>query len=156
MPLKKDLLDLFTKLNLKKPEDNKNSDQNFIKKDDIPDPEKIKPNTKNNIKPKNNQTRDLDKEVGGLEDEEKKEISSEDVWDNRSEEVDKMGSTQVFNTSGMKSVVWKKKQKRLKKANTQDGFEGMSYVDRVKNLREDRSGANHSHKEGGGGGFSRF
>jgi hypothetical protein len=69
---------------------------------------------KNLIFPKQNQVRTLDNEVGGLEAKEDKGISSKDVWDDRSEEVDKMGSTDTFNTSGMRSVVWNAKKNRLK------------------------------------------
>ncbi len=69
---------------------------------------------KNLIFPKQNQVRTLDNEVGGLEQEKDKGISSKDVWDDRSEEVDKMGSTDTFNTTGMRSVVWNAKKNRLK------------------------------------------
>ena len=69
---------------------------------------------KNLIFPKQNQVRTLDNEVGGLEQEEDKGISHKDVWDDRSEEVDKMGSTDTFNTTGMRSVVWNAKKNRLK------------------------------------------
>ncbi len=69
---------------------------------------------KNLIFPKQNQVRTLDNEVGGLEQEEDKGISNKDVWDDRSEEVDKMGSTDTFNTTGMRSVVWNAKKNRLK------------------------------------------
>jgi hypothetical protein len=64
-----------------------------------------------------NQQRNLDRENGGIETEEQKELSgkeNKDVWDDRSEEVDKMGSTDTFNTTGMKSVVWKAKKERIK------------------------------------------
>lgn len=115
----------------KEDEDGEDSDQNFIKKDgeekkledhlrefveeENSEVQDIISELKNIIFPKNNQQRNLARETGGLEAEEKKEISAKDVWDDRSEEVDKMGSTDSFNTSGMKSVVWKQKRDRLAK-----------------------------------------
>ena len=118
---------------------------------------------KNFIFPKNNQQRTLDHEVGGLEEEEQKESSEKDVWDDRSEEVDKMGSTNTFNTTGMKSVVWKQKRARLAaKKHAEQGAEAAGvtmatkakqggYVDQLKNLRLDRSSINDDR----GGGASR-
>jgi hypothetical protein len=105
--------------------------------------------------PKSNKRRDLDLEVGGLEAEEQKKSDEKDVWDDRSEEVDKMGSTDTFNTTGMKSVVWKQKRARLAaKKHAKEGaevgvaaategsqnFNNMGYVARLKNMRQDRSG----------------
>jgi len=107
------------------------------------------------IFPKSNKRRDLDLEVGGLEAKEQKKSDEKDVWDDRSEEVDKMGSTDTFNTTGMKSVVWKQKRARLvakkhaKKgaeagaeaaAQGDQDFNNMGYVARLKNMRQDRSG----------------
>lgn len=129
---------------------------------------------KNLIFPKNNQQRNLTRETGGLESEEKKEISTKDAWDDRSEEVDKMGSTDTFNTTGMKSVVWKQKRDRLRakkeakeqlrdaaeagaamaskkqrnSLTSQAGDSQTGYAERLKNLRQDRSGIN----DGKGGG----
>lgn len=161
MAIPDNIKEIFNKIKLEiKDEDD---DQRFIKKDDLNNDitnnneitEKIA--KKNNIFPKNNQVRNLDIEVGGLEAKERKQTSSEDVWDDRSEEVDEMGSTNIFETTGMRSVVWKKKKKRLKKEKQQeDSFDSMSYTDRLKNLRQDRSGAFSSHKQNGGGGFIRF
>ena len=66
-----------------------------------------------------------------------------------------MGSTDTFNTTGMKSVVWKQKRARLvakkhaKKgaeagaeaaAQGDQDFNNMGYVARLKNMRQDRSG----------------
>ena len=163
-------------------EDKKDADEdepNFIKKDD---PEKkqesemqeasdevaiaIKTNL---IKPINNQQRNLDREVGGLEEEEQKESSEKDVWDDRSEEVDKMGSTDVFNTTGMRSVIWKQKQNRLiakkfhdagvdattvkalKNGKTKvqgSSFDDMGYVEKLKHLKQDRSHENNNGRSG--------
>lgn len=157
--------------------DEEDDDQNFIKKDEPQvglqaDLQEVIADFKENqnlIKPKNNQQRNLDRETGGLEeDEDKKEESEKDVWDDRSEEVDKMGSTDTFNTTSMKSVVWKQKQNRLKakklheagadsatvsavkngKVKSGSSFDDMGYVQRLKNLKQD-----HSHENNGGRGI---
>lgn len=129
---------IFTKLKLEK-RDEEDSDQNFIKKDE--DNIENVEDQQSNIKPKNNQTRTLDKEVGGLEEEQKKEISSEDIWDDRSEEVDEMGSTNVFNGSGMKSVVWKQKRNRLKQEKLEEMIEAheQSHVQRLENNKNNNN-----------------
>lgn len=101
-------------------------DERFIKKDskeeqksDIEnavqeaESEGIFKKIKKDIFPKANQQRNLDNETGGVEEEKDSGKSEDDIWDDRSEEVDKMGSTDVFNSSGMRSVVWKKKKERL-------------------------------------------
>lgn len=62
--------------------------------------------------PKNNQQRNLSRETGGLEAEEDKGISEQDVWDERTDEVQKMGSKSVFNSTGMRSVINKMKKNR--------------------------------------------
>ncbi|MBM5782643.1 MAG: hypothetical protein FJ368_04395 [Pelagibacterales bacterium] len=106
-------------------------DQNFIKKDESFQQEeqteeqvkneisnndkvqKVIANLKKVIFPKNNQQRNLSKEVGGLETKKSNSLSSEDIWDNRSEEVDKMGSTDNFNTSEGRSFLWWKKRQKV-------------------------------------------
>jgi hypothetical protein len=99
-------------------------DEKFIRKDEPEEEKDVKlgeevqniiSKLKNFIFPENKQIRTLDNEVGGLEAEEQKATSSVDVWDERSNEVDQMGTdhAKVFNSSGMKSVVWKKKKERL-------------------------------------------
>jgi hypothetical protein len=165
------------------------SDQNFIKLEDrltevvseeTSEVQSLVGKLKNIIFPAKKQQRDLDKEVGGLEAEEGKEVFGKDVWDDRSEEVDKMGSTDTFNTTGMKSVVWKQKRDRLTKKkhekehvknaaeaavmtnqNPQKGgisslgtqgqssFDNMSFTQRLKNLRQERS--NDGNNNGGSG-----
>jgi len=99
------------------------------------------------IFPKNNKRRDLDLEVGGLEMKKQKESNEKDIWDDRSEEVDKMGSTDTFNTTGMRSAIWQQKRARLAaKKHSKEGAEGtqnfnnMGYVARLKNMKQDRSG----------------
>lgn len=144
-------------------------DQNFIKKDDAQEggsKESLIEKLKNIIFPKSHKQRDLDRETGGLEAEESKKISQEDiedVWDNRSEEVDKMGSTDVFNSTGNRSVLWRKKKEKmdmikdamaaaamvgskLKGSSSIDSKDvgperKMSHLERLKNLRLDRSTA---------------
>ena len=149
--------------------DEEDDDQNFIKKDDLQEAITDFKKNQNLIKPKNNQQRNLDRETGGLEeDEEKKEESEKDVWDDRSEEVDKMGATDTFNTASMKSVVWEQKQNRLEakklheagadsatvsavkngKVKSSSSFDDMGYVQRLKNLKQD-----HSHENNGGRGI---
>ncbi len=99
-------------------------DEKFIRKDEPEEEKDVKlgeevqniiGKLKNFIFPENKQVRTLDNEVGGLEAEEQKATSSVDIWDERSNEVDQMGTdhAKVFNSSGMKSVVWKKKKERL-------------------------------------------
>ena len=76
---------------------------------------------------------------------------------------EKMGSTDVFNTSGMRSVIWKKKREKMAakhamdaasavgvklkgKVTVQDGIAvvpSQGYVARLKNLRQDHSGLNN-------------
>ncbi len=162
----------------KKPASDEDDDQNFIKKDSKEAKEDIVTKAeeelqgvvddlkkmKDQIRPASNQQRNLDREVGGLEEGEQKENSEKDVWDDRSEEVDKMGSTDTFNTTGMKSVVWKQKQNRLKakklheqgvdaaaahghkgKGEAQQleglglGVQKQSFTQRVQQLKQDRS-----------------
>lgn len=166
---------LISKNSEKKDDD----DQNFIKKDSQESQEtkfsKVKQSNQTrevieklknpiSIFPKNNQQRNLDNEIGGLESEEKKETSSEDVWDNRSEEVDKMGSIDTFNSTGIRSVIAKRKRERLELTqkiaagkpltNTEkksESSENQSHLTRLKNLRQDRS--HEGNKNGGSRGF---
>lgn len=100
-------------------EDAQDSDQNFIKKDNhfenvtqSKEVQEVIDRLKNAIIPKNNKKRDLDLEVGGLEAQETKEEMKDDFWDERSEEINDMAAD-VFNSTSMKSLVWKKKKERL-------------------------------------------
>ena len=70
---------------------------------------------KNNIIPISNQQRNLDREEGGLENEENEsEIASIDEWDNRGEEVIKMAESNLINNStGKKAMLWNLKRKKL-------------------------------------------
>jgi len=114
--------------------------------------------------------RDLDIETGGVEggikgttDVKEMEQAIKDVWDGRSEEVDKM-AVNVFETSGMRSVVDRKKKERLAaikhakdmkknpEAASKDDVKGdkksevpekMSFLKKISKMKEDRS-----HEEG--------
>jgi hypothetical protein len=70
---------------------------------------------KNNIRPINNQQRNLDREDGGLENgENESEIASIDAWDNRFEEIAEMAESHpINNSSGKKSMLWDLKRKKL-------------------------------------------
>ena len=70
---------------------------------------------KNNIIPMSNQQRNLDREEGGLENEENEsEIASIDAWDNRFEEIAEMAESHpINNSSGKKSMLWDLKRKKL-------------------------------------------
>ena len=70
---------------------------------------------KNNIRPMNNQQRNLDREEGGLESEENEsEIASIDAWDGRGEEIIKMAESHpINNSSGKKAMLWDLKRKKL-------------------------------------------
>jgi hypothetical protein len=68
------------------------------------------------ITPKIDHVRTLDNEHGGLELETAK-ISKEeqkDAWDDRSEEVDKMGSVDSFNSTGIRSFIARNKRDRIR------------------------------------------
>jgi len=70
---------------------------------------------KNNIRPMSNQQRNLDREEGGLENEENEsEIASIDAWDNRFEEIAEMAESHpINNSSGKKAMLWDLKRKKL-------------------------------------------
>ena len=74
------------------------------------------------IRPENSQQRNLDREVGGLEEgktgseKENKELHEahiKDIWDDRSEEVDKMGSHIPLGSTAKKSMIWRLKKAKL-------------------------------------------
>jgi hypothetical protein len=70
---------------------------------------------KNNIRPMTNQQRNLDREEGGLEHENKEtESYTIDEWDGRGEEIIKMAESHPINNStGKKSMLWNLKRKKL-------------------------------------------
>ena len=95
-------------------------DQRFIKKDSVIEEiseelEEIVEEFKENhdIRPEGFQQRNLDREMGGLETEEQKESSKKDIWDDRSEEVDRMGSHNPLGSSAKKSMLWNLIKKKL-------------------------------------------
>ncbi|OFW80156.1 MAG: hypothetical protein A2887_06905 [Alphaproteobacteria bacterium RIFCSPLOWO2_01_FULL_40_26] len=76
------------------------------------------------IRPQSNQQRNLDREVGGTEEgkvglekenKERVEASIKDVWDDRSEEVDRMGSFNPLASTAKKSMIWRLKRSKLSK-----------------------------------------
>lgn len=112
--------------------------------------------TKENLEgilPESNQQRNLDREVGGLESElmPKQEKVVEDEWDDRGEEIQEMNEDAYedlidASTSSLRQsfIGTKKRQKKQAKKNAEaakDSFEEMSHVQRLKNLREDKSTA---------------
>ncbi len=118
------------------------------------------------ITPKNNQQRNLDRETGGLEEEQDKKQSHEkDIWDGRSEEVDRMGSINQLGGHAKESMIWRYKkekmdQKKIDKSNNASdahhqnnkGHHGKNY-----DSRSQQGGfltmvqARHDHDQGGGG-----
>ncbi len=148
-----------TLIEVKKDEDD---DEKFIKKDSQEKLEEAFNNLNTDItevveelkdiKLAKTQERNLARETGGLEDSSEvkapqtkvEEKKMEDVWDNRSEEVDNM-AVDVFNSTGMRSVVWQQKRKRLKekKEHVEAAAAGTvveeSMVQKIKKLKQDRS-----------------
>jgi hypothetical protein len=98
---------------------NKLSSNIFAKKEDL-----TKENNRNGkdskeaqaITPKIDHVRTLDNEHGGLELETAKITKEEqkDIWDDRSEEVDRMGSVDSFNSTGIRSFIAKNKRDRIR------------------------------------------
>jgi hypothetical protein len=70
---------------------------------------------KNNIRPMANQQRNLDREEGGMENENKEtESHTIDEWDDRGDEIIKMAESHPINkSSSKKSMLWNLKRKKL-------------------------------------------
>ena len=70
---------------------------------------------KNNIRPMANQQRNLDREEGGMEHENKEtESHTIDEWDDRGDEIIKMAESHPINKStSKKSMLWNLKRKKL-------------------------------------------
>ena len=70
---------------------------------------------KNNIRPMANQQRNLDREEGGMEHENKEtESHTIDEWDGRGDEIIKMAESHPINNStSKKSMLWNLKRKKL-------------------------------------------
>ena len=97
---------------------NKEDSDNILSKyDEELDKNNIKTN-ETEIRPESHHQRNLSIETGGLEAQEQKNNKSEDIWDDRSEEVDKMGTEggiKSINTTAKRSMLWRLKRKRLDK-----------------------------------------
>jgi len=171
----------------------KPDDQKFIKRDEAESVknaeevvEVIDDLSGSEIKPKNNQQRNLDREtggveaqsdkqtteVGGFEDWQENQKSKKDAWDDRSKEVDLMGSHNPLGTSAKKSMIWRNKKKKMDEKkmleaaaeslvagtavkSSSQGYNSanpqQSFVSNLKNLKQDRSSINDSR----GGGMGR-
>lgn len=165
----------FDEKDLKNSPKDEDDEENFIKKDDkeelAEEPKKKEPGLiwklKNFLNPKKYQQRNLEREVGGLEVEIKK-VSTKDVWDDRAVEVSRMAKN-VFNSTGMRSVIWKKKlEKRNKeealaaaavvgaelkkggKVSAENTTPKMGFTNMLK-MRQDHSGIYHDDNSRGGG-----
>jgi len=71
---------------------------------------------KTEIRPQGNQQRNLDRETGGLEEnqeEKKEETKQKDVWDDRSEEVDRVGAINQLGGDDKESMIWRIKKTKL-------------------------------------------
>lgn len=125
------------------------------------------------IRPESNQQRNLDRETGGLEEEKKEKKTEpriEDVWDNRSEEVDKMGSVNPLRGDDKESMIWvlkkdKKEEMKLEKAAVAleahhelkkhgKGFDSSNptqqgFASKIKALKQDRSNEGNDGQNGG-------
>ena len=77
---------------------------------------------KNNIRPMANQQRNLDREEGGMEHENKEtESHTIDEWDTRGDEIIKMAESHPINNStSKKSMLWNLKRKKLQEKKIQE------------------------------------
>lgn len=143
--------------------DEEDDDQRFVAEENINEAlfdnikEELDETQKNleGVLPESNQQRNLDREVGGLEAKEYKppveKEDTQDIWDDRSEEIIEMNeeaAEEIIDaaTSSMRqSFIGKQKRdkKRAKKNQEEaaESFEEMSHVNRLKNLKEDRTTA---------------
>jgi hypothetical protein len=94
---------------------------------------------KNNIVPISNQQRNLDREEGGLENEENEsEIASIDAWDNRFEEIAEMAESHpINNSSGKKAMLWDLKRKKLQEEKMKEEIAELSAD--LKNLKIEKN-----------------
>jgi len=118
----------------------KDSDQNFIKKDEEKkavkqEVDEIIGKLKNLVFPKNNQQRNLNRETGGLEQEETKNIESIDFWDGRSEEITSIGKIDPLGTSGKKSMIWKAKKQKAEEQKQAKEALGVETTTQKKNYK---------------------
>lgn len=87
------------------------------------------------VRPINNQQRNLDREEGGVEYENHENLSQiVDEWDNRSQEVTEMGKHNPINkSSAKKSMIWNLKRQRLQQKKIVEELE--NYSDDLKKLK---------------------
>ena len=148
------------------PTDEEDDDQRFVDKQETQEQteeklEEIKKSSevrgivsklKSFVFPKNNQQRNLDRETGGLEAEEDKGISASDAWDDRSEDVKKMGSKNVYNSTGVKSIIWRmKKNKREEQENIEVAMDAAAAAKTTQNKKSFAAKIENEHHKGGGG-----
>ena len=83
---------------------------------------------KNNIRPMANQQRNLDREEGGMEHENKEtESHTIDEWDGRGDEIIKMAESHPINKStSKKSMLWNLKRKKLQEKKIQEEIADVS------------------------------
>ena len=140
----------------------KDDDQSYIKKDEetidqsseVQNPSEGDFNKKNDILPDGTRRRDLDVEKGGLESELDVRDRDGDAWDERSEEVDKMGSIDPLNdTSSKRSMIWRLKRKRRREEKMQEQIEVNYEAIEAEKSSKFRDRINHqrsnSHNNGG-------
>jgi hypothetical protein len=65
------------------------------------------------VRPESNQQRNLDRETGGLEQADYREIDTKDPWEDRSDEIDREGSIDQLGSDSKKSMIWRKKKAKL-------------------------------------------
>ena len=83
---------------------------------------------KSNIRPMANQQRNLDREEGGMEHENKEtESHTIDEWDDRGDEIIKMAESHPINNStSKKSMLWNLKRKKLQEKKIQEEIADVS------------------------------
>ncbi len=67
----------------------------------------------NGLRPEGNQQRNLDREIGGVEEHAYVETGEKDIWDDRSDEIDKAGAIDQLGSSAKKSMIWRNKKGKL-------------------------------------------
>lgn len=102
---------------------------------------------KNNIRPMANQQRNLDREEGGMEHENKEtETHTIDEWDARGDEIIKMAESHPINNStSKKSMLWNLKRKKLQEKKIKEEIADVS-----KDLKQIKM---HKNPEQGGSEF---
>ena len=101
------------------------------------------------IKPLNNQQRNLDREEGGLEQEiSKTEIKIIDEWDDRGQEIEEMGKHNPLGNSAKKSMIWNLKRKRLQEKKIKEELQDLSdNLEKMKSQNKQRNDHSYSRKE---------